>query len=287
MQLDAVMWADSPWPVMRDEWLLAERLGLGRGWLYDHLNLTGDKPRHEAYTALAAVAAATSRIGVGTQVTSPNFRHPVTTAKAALSLDALSEGRFVLGIGAGGPGRDSDAFGGTPLPRSERTARFREYVELTDQLLRTDHTDVTGTFFTAHDVALGGSEPRRPPIAIAATGPNGMALAARFGDLWITQDISKTLTISGHDEVRRQLDLLAEVCAEYGRDPATLPSLAVLGYGDERPLDSVESFRDCVGRYSELGVTTLAVLWPRDDDAQLSVLEGIAAELPPAASRDA
>ncbi|WP_051570932.1 LLM class flavin-dependent oxidoreductase [Cryptosporangium arvum] len=279
MQLDAVMWPDAAWPVVREEWRHAERLGIHRGWFYDHLNLHGPAPWHEAWTALAAVAAATSRIGVGTQVTSPNFRHPVTTAKAALSLDALSEGRFVLGIGAGGPGRDSDAFGGVPLSRAERTARFREYVDLTDRLLRREHTDVTGTFFSAHDVALGGGEPRRPPIAIAATGRRGMALAAAFGDLWITQDVAKDPAVSGHAEIGRQLAELAEVCAEHGRDPATLPSLAVLGYGDERPLDSIESFRDCVGRYGELGVTTLAVLWPREH-GRLSVLEEAAALLP-------
>ncbi|MEV4457423.1 LLM class flavin-dependent oxidoreductase [Microbispora sp. NPDC049633] len=283
VQLDVVMWPDSPWPAMRDEWLHAERLGLGRGWLYDHLNLNGDGPWHEAYTALAAVAAATSRIGVGTMVTSPNFRHPVTSAKAALSLDALSEGRFVMGIGAGGPGGDSDAFGGAPLSRAERTARFREWVELTDLLLRSERADVTGRFFSARQVAVGGGEPRRPPLAVAATGRQGMELAAEFADLWITQDVAQNPAVyagTPYAEVRRQIGLLDEVCAERGRAPGTLPRMTVLGYGGERPLDSIEAFRDCLGRYAELGVTTLAVLWPRGDGAaaRLAVLEQAAAE---------
>ncbi|GAT68624.1 luciferase-like monooxygenase [Planomonospora sphaerica] len=76
--------------------------------MYDHLNLNGRPVRHEAYTTLAAVAAATASIGVGTMVTAPNFRHPVTSAKIALSLHALCEGRFVMGVGAGGPGGDSE-----------------------------------------------------------------------------------------------------------------------------------------------------------------------------------
>jgi alkanesulfonate monooxygenase SsuD/methylene tetrahydromethanopterin reductase-like flavin-dependent oxidoreductase (luciferase family) len=283
MNLDVVMWPDLPWPAMRQEWLHAEKLGLGRGWLYDHLNLNSEGPWHEAYTALAAVAAATSRIGVGTMVTSPNFRHPVTSAKTALALDAISEGRFVLGIGAGGPGRDSDAFGGAPLSRAERTERFQEWVTLTDRLLRSESTDATGRFFSARQVAIGGGEPRRPPLAIAATGRRGMELAAGFADLWITQDVSQDPAAyagTPHAEVRRQIALLDEVCAQLGREPGTLPRMTVLGYGGERPLDSIEAFRDCLGRYAELGITTLAVLWPRGEraGARLAVLEQAAEE---------
>ncbi|MEU4722229.1 LLM class flavin-dependent oxidoreductase [Nonomuraea dietziae] len=222
---------------------------------------------------------------MGTMVTAPNFRHPVTSAKAALSLDALSEGRFVLGIGAGGPGADSDAFGGAPLSRAERTARFAEWVELTDLLLTQTGTDFTGRHFAAHQVAIGGGKPRRPPLAVAATARRGMEVAARFADLWITQDISQNPAVypgTPHAEVRRQIALLNEVCAEQGRAPGSLSRLAVLGYGGERPLASIEAFRDCVGRYAQLGITTLAVLWPRGDQAraQLAVLEQAAAECP-------
>jgi alkanesulfonate monooxygenase SsuD/methylene tetrahydromethanopterin reductase-like flavin-dependent oxidoreductase (luciferase family) len=283
MRLDVVMWPDSPWPVMREEWLRAEEMGLCRGWLYDHLNLDGRPTWHEAHTSLAAAAAATSRIGIGTMVTSPNFRHPVTSAKAALALDALSEGRFVLGIGAGGPGGDSDAFGQPPLSRAERTARLREWVELTDRLLREEQVDHSGRFFSAHQVSIGGGEPRRPPLAVAATGRLGMQTAARFADLWITQDVSQdqaSYAGTPHAEVRRQIALLDEVCAQHGREPATLPRLTVLGYGGERPLSSIEAFRDCVGRYAELGITTVAVLWPREDESgtRVAVLEQAAAE---------
>ncbi|MFD7700685.1 LLM class flavin-dependent oxidoreductase [Streptomyces caelestis] len=285
MKLDAVMWPDSSWPVMREEWLRAEGMGLNRGWLYDHLNLNTRPAWHEAYTSLAAVAAVTSRIGVGTMVTSPNFRHPVTSAKAALALDTVSEGRFVMGIGAGGPGGDSDALGGQPITRAERTARLQEWVELTDLLLRQERTDYSGRFFSAHQVAMGGGQPRRPPLAVAATGRRGMRTAVRFADLWITQDVGQDPAAyagTPYAEVRRQITLLDEVCAQQGRDPSTLSRLTVLGYGGERPLSSIEAFRDCVGRYAELGVTTLAVLWPRGEgsDARVAVLEQAAAECP-------
>ncbi|MFC7308904.1 LLM class flavin-dependent oxidoreductase [Streptomyces monticola] len=285
MKLDAVMWPDAPWPTARAEWQLAENLGLGAGWLYDHLFWQRTRPWHEAYTTLAAVAASTTRIGMGTMVTSPNFRHPVTSAKAAFTLHDISGGRFTLGVGAGGSGGDGDAFGLPAPSRGERTARFAEWLALTDQLLGVDTTDHTGRHFSARGVAIGadGTSATRPPLGVAATGKRGMALAARFADRWLTQDISQDPAVyagTPHAEIKRQTDLLDEVCHTHGRDPATLPRLCVLGYGDERPLASIEAFRDCVGRYGDLGISTIAVLWPRGDaaSAQLRVLEEAAAE---------
>jgi alkanesulfonate monooxygenase SsuD/methylene tetrahydromethanopterin reductase-like flavin-dependent oxidoreductase (luciferase family) len=161
VKLDVIMWPDVPWPGMRQELLHAERLGLCRGRLYDHLNLGSRPVWHEAYTTLAAAAAATT-IGVGTMVTAPNFRHRVTTAKAALSLDALTEGRFMLGLAAGGPGPDSDALGGPPPTRSAPTARFAEFTELTHLLLTHRTVDYTGHHFTARQVTIAGTDLRSP-----------------------------------------------------------------------------------------------------------------------------
>jgi alkanesulfonate monooxygenase SsuD/methylene tetrahydromethanopterin reductase-like flavin-dependent oxidoreductase (luciferase family) len=291
MRLNTIMWPDATWTMFRDEWLLAERFGIDAGWIYDHLDL-GERPVwHEALTALAGVAVSTSAIGLGTMVTSPNFRHPAVVAKAAVTLADMSSGRFTLGVGAGGPGVDSDAFGGRPLTRADRMERFGEFVALTRDLLTQPRVHREGSFFTVDQLGLGGGGLNDlPPIAIAATGRRGMAVAAAHADTWITQDIvpqqaRKATPASGartgYSEIRHQLELLDDVCDRQGREPASLPRLAVLGYGDERPLDSLEAFRDCVGRYSELGVSTIAVLWPRGENAhrRLKVLEAAAAEL--------
>ncbi|WP_369054827.1 LLM class flavin-dependent oxidoreductase [Kineococcus terrestris] len=276
--VDVVLWPDGPWPELRERWLLAERWGLRRGWLWDHLDLGGRPVWHDAWTVLAAAAATTSRIGLGTMVTSPNFRHPVTAAKAALALDAVSGGRFVLGVGAGGPGVDSDALGGGPWTPAERAERFREWVELGDDLLSRDRVTSSGRWFGARDVALGGGPSRRVPLAVAATGPRGLALAAARADLWITQDVARAGR-TAWEEVRRQSAALDEACARSGREAGSLSRLVVLGYGDERPLDSVEAFRDAAGRYAALGFGTVAVLWPTGARSRerLAVLEDVAA----------
>lgn len=283
VRIDAVMWPDAEWPTLRQEWRDAENLGVGRGWLYDHLALSGRPAFHDAYVSLSAAAEATSTIGLGTMVTAPNFRHPATSAKAALALHEVSAGRFVLGLGAGGPGVDSDAIGHPGLARADRTARFVEFVSTTSRLLHEPRVDVEGRFFAARDLDLGGGPDDRPKVAVAGTGRKGMELAARHASIWITQDVVQDPRVgaaTAHKEVSRQVLILEEVLAASGRD-TTLDRLVVLGYGGEQPLASLESFRDCIGRYAALGFETIAVLWPRGQHAaaQRDVLEAGLAEL--------
>ncbi len=271
MGIDAVMWPDVRWAESRAEWLLAEEMGIGRGWVYDHLNLAPQHDRwHDAYTYLAAVAATTSRIGLGTMVTTPNFRHPTTSAKAALTLDDVSGGRLLLGVGAGGPGADSDAQGSPALSRPARMDRFAEWVEQLDRLLDGEELDHDGTYATVRSTRVRGSTGHRPSLAVAATGPRGMQVAARRASHWITQDVAqdpRAYAGTAQGEIARQLVLLDAACRSVQRDPASLPRTAVLGYGTERPLESAGALEDALGRYAALGITTVAVLWPRGEGA--------------------
>jgi alkanesulfonate monooxygenase SsuD/methylene tetrahydromethanopterin reductase-like flavin-dependent oxidoreductase (luciferase family) len=276
-RVDVVMWPDRPWVDLRAEWALAESWGVGRGWLWDHLVLDGRPTWHDAWTLLAAAAASTTSIGLGTMVTSPNFRHPVTASKQALALDAVADGRFVLGVGAGGPGVDADALGEGPWTPRERADRFEDWVGLADRLLGGPIVTERGRWFSAVDVGLGGTSPRRVPLALAATGPRGTALAAARADVWITQDVARGGGGPAAAEVERQVALLDAQCAQVGRDPVSLSRVVVLGYGEERPLASVGAAQDCLGRYGALGFDTVALLWPRGDDARrrLGVLEQV------------
>ncbi len=108
MKISTLMWPMQGWPETVELWRRAEDLGFDAAYVYDHTAWRGITPWYDAYATLSAVAAVTSRIRLGTLVTSPNFRHPVPAAHLVKTIDHISGGRLTLGIGAGGPRRSSD-----------------------------------------------------------------------------------------------------------------------------------------------------------------------------------
>ncbi|MFD0689408.1 LLM class flavin-dependent oxidoreductase [Actinomadura fibrosa] len=283
-RIGTVMWPMQSWPEAGELWRLAEELGFRHAWVYDHIAWRGTTPWYDAYTTLAAAAAVTSRVRLGTLVTSPNFRHPVPTAHAVKTIDHVSGGRLTIGIGSGGTRRSSDAgiLGGDDWSPGERAARFAEWTGLLDRLLRGPETTFEGTYYTAREVVTepGCAQRPRVPFVIAGDGPRGMRLAARYGDGWVT---------SGHAEgrapqevVRTRLAALRAACEAEGRDPAELRDLVLLtGFTDEPWLESAAAFDDLAGRYAELGITEIALHWPRPGtpwEADTKVFEAIAAE---------
>lgn len=162
----------------REQWVRAEELGFHTAYTYDHLSWRvpfRDGPWFGAVPTLTAAAAATTRVRLGTLVTSPNFRHPVTLAKDLLSLDDISDGRVSLGIGAGGTGFDATALGQEPWTPRERADRFGEFVPLMDRLLTEDSVSHRGTHYSADEARNIPGCVQRPrlPFAVAATGPRG------------------------------------------------------------------------------------------------------------------
>jgi alkanesulfonate monooxygenase SsuD/methylene tetrahydromethanopterin reductase-like flavin-dependent oxidoreductase (luciferase family) len=255
-------------------WERAEELGFAHAWTYDHLawRTLRDAPWFGAVPVLAAAAAVTSTIRLGTLVASPNFRHPVPFARELLALDDISGGRFTLGIGAGGEGWDATMLGHPAWSRAERTARFAEFVELTDRLLREDEVTFAGRYYAAEEARSYPGCLQRPrlPFAIAATGPRGMALVARFGSAWVTTgDRTSGAAVDaaeGASQVRRQVELLEEACLAVGRDPATVDRLVLSGPSLEAGLGSAAQLEDTLGRYAAVGVTDFVVHWPRPSE---------------------
>ncbi|MGW0737407.1 LLM class flavin-dependent oxidoreductase [Streptomyces sp. NPDC002851] len=279
----------------RARWQRAEELGFHTAYTYDHLawRTFRDGPWFGAVPTLTAAAAATSRLRLGTLVTSPNFRHPVTLAKELITLDDISGGRITLGVGAGGNGWDATTLlktGEEPWTPRERADRFGEFVPLLDRLLR-EPAEVTyeGTFYSASEArnVPGCVQTPRLPFAVAATGPRGLKLAAKHGQAWVTTGDPK-VSASGTPEqsvqaIRGQLERLDKECSDLGRDTADLDKVLLIGFTPDRarPLESVDAFVDFAGRHAELGITEFVVHWPIPDSdfaADQTVFERIATE---------
>ncbi|UGY92506.1 LLM class flavin-dependent oxidoreductase [Streptomyces gobiensis] len=272
----------------RDRWQRAEELGFHTAYTYDHLSWRvpfRDGPWFGALPTLTAAATTTEHIRLGTLVTSPNFRHPVTLAKELLSLDDISGGRITLGIGAGGAGFDATALGQEAWTPKERADRFGEFVPLLDRLLSQDVTSFEGDFYSAHEVRNipGCTQRPRLPFAVAATGPRGFRLAARHGQAWVTTGDPKARESGDPADslaaVGRQIDRLGQACVAAGRDPAELRKILLTGFNPERPLDSVSAFVDIAGAYAELGIDEIVLHWPLPGtvfDADERVFEKIA-----------
>ncbi|GGU25995.1 LLM class flavin-dependent oxidoreductase [Streptomyces daghestanicus] len=256
----------------RAAWTRAEQLGFHAAYTYDHLSWRSfrDGPWFGAVPTLTAAAAATERMRLGTLVTSPNFRHPVTLAKELISLDDISGGRITLGIGAGGTGFDATALGQEPWTPRERADRFAEFLALLDRLLTEDTVSYEGDFYAAHEARTIPGCVQRPrlPFAVAATGPRGLRLAARYGQAWVTTGDPKLFENGTPDQslraLRTQAERLADACAEIGRDAGELDKVLLTGFTPDRnePFRSLDAFVDFAGRHREAGFTEIVVHWP-------------------------
>jgi alkanesulfonate monooxygenase SsuD/methylene tetrahydromethanopterin reductase-like flavin-dependent oxidoreductase (luciferase family) len=273
MRLGIVLIPTDPWQRTLARAAQLESLGFNHLWTYDHLSWQRyrDRPWHAAVPWLAGIAARTRQIRLGTMVTSPNFRHPVLLAKDAMTLDHISDGRLTLGIGAGGIGYDATVFGAPLLSPGERARRLADFVEVVDGLLRHPQYSTDNPRYPVHEARMlpGCAQRPRVPLAIAAAGPKTIALAARFGDAWITEGDPRDpdpTPASLERAVGAQSALLEDRCEQIGRDPAGLDRILLVSNRAERPLRSVAAFGEFVERYAALGFTDVVVHDPRPDD---------------------
>jgi alkanesulfonate monooxygenase SsuD/methylene tetrahydromethanopterin reductase-like flavin-dependent oxidoreductase (luciferase family) len=276
------------WWIAESKWRAAEEYGFHHAWTYDHLGWRTlvDGPWFGAVPTLTAASLVTTRLRLGTLVASPNFRHPVSFARELLTLDDVSDGRFTLGVGAGGAGYDTTVLGGDPqLPR-ERTERFAEFVELLHLLLSQDKISYDGRHYQAVEARSHPGCVQRPrlPFLVAANGPKAMEVAARYGTGWVTTGP----VAEDHEEwwrgVERLSDQFNETLLRTGRRTAVDRYLNL----DSAPvysLSSVECFTDAVGRAASLGFTDVVSHWPRHDGVYAgseNVVEQVAADVLPA-----
>jgi F420-dependent oxidoreductase-like protein len=221
MKFGAQLWSQGEWPAFREAALAAEAAGWDSVWTWDHLlAIFGpwEQPILEGWTTLAAVGPLTSRVRLGLMVGANTFRNPGLTAKLATTLDHVSGGRAVLGIGGAWFEREHDAFGieawGSGF--GERLDRLDESVELMRRLLDGERVTHDGRFYTLRDALC---EPRpvqdRLPILVGGSGPRKtLRTVALRADAWNTSGFE--------DEVRGKLENLDRHCDEVGRDRGTI-----------------------------------------------------------------
>jgi alkanesulfonate monooxygenase SsuD/methylene tetrahydromethanopterin reductase-like flavin-dependent oxidoreductase (luciferase family) len=289
MRVGVIILPDQRWADASRRWRLAEEYGFAHAWTYDHIGWRSlvDGPWFDAAVTLAAAAGVTTRIRLGTMVASPHFRHPVPFARVVTALDDLSGGRLTVGVGAGTTsGFDITVFGQEPLSPREHVDRFAEFVQLLDALLRTDRVTWRGRYYTAVDARNlpGCVQQPRVPFVVAANGPRGRALAARYGQGWVTTGPQTDDVGAWWRGVAEANARFTDAVAAAGRDPSTVDRYLNVDVCGVYSLSSVGAFVDAAGRAAEAGFTDLLVHWPRPDDwyaGDEAVLEAVAAEVLP------
>jgi alkanesulfonate monooxygenase SsuD/methylene tetrahydromethanopterin reductase-like flavin-dependent oxidoreductase (luciferase family) len=202
----------------------AESAGFDAIWLADHFLFRSpvtpegeEMGLWEAWSAAAALAQATTKINVGLLVTCLGWRNPGIVARMTDTIDEISNGRFILGVGAGWHEPEYDAYG---FPFDHRASRFDDAITIITQFLRTGHADHDGEFFQAKDAI---SQPRGPlgpsggsPVLVGTGGERMLRLTARYADAW------NTVWHKDAAAAKPKLDAVLAACAEVDRDPKTL-----------------------------------------------------------------
>jgi F420-dependent oxidoreductase-like protein len=285
------LWSQqTSWPAFRDAAIAAEDAGWDGVWTWDHLMAIfgpWEQPIFEGWMVLSALGPLTSRLRLGLMVGANTFRNPGLTAKLATTLDHVSNGRAVLGIGGAWFEREHDAYGidfGASV--GERLDRLDEAVMLMRRLLDGERFSHEGRFYTLHD-ALCAPRPiqHKLPILVGGSGPRKtLRTVALRADGWNTS--------GSVEEVQAKLDLLAEHCADVGRDMTTIEKTvsfpivlrdrradAEAAYGQLMANNGIEQMEssasllgsptevaDALRPYAELGFETVIVRMPAPYD---------------------
>lgn len=261
--------AVAPYEVLEREWRWAEELGFDSAWIPDTWSL-GGLYDFEAWTLLAALTRATSRLRTGSLITTIMPRHPSLLAAEVLTVDHLSGGRVELGLGVGDQPADCDVFG---LPRwspGERVSRLEEQLGLLDRLLRGEDVAWEGTYYSVGGVKLTTPvQTPRPPLLVAAEGRRSLRLTARYADGWVTlgghppspwaggsgRRVSEAEALAG---TRERVERLEEYRRELG---GGVIRRVVLAYR-QNPLSSLGAFDHYVGSYAQVGIDEFVFYWP-------------------------
>ena len=267
MRLGVVIPQARPWRELAQEFAWAEQIGYDVAYVYDHLThpTAAGGWLADGWSVLAAAAATTTRIDVGTMVASATLHSPVALARLAATTDDLADGRFVLGLGAGSPRCAAADRGESPTP-GEMSRRLTDVVEGMVAVFdgATEWQGANRSFSGLETTAFPPGA-RRPYLMLAAHGPRAMELMVRYADGWNTYGGPTSSVLQPDDYwslVREQVDRMTRACDTAGRDPATLRRSLLLGYGSVRPTKSVAAYVEAAEQAQALGFDELVVYGP-------------------------
>ncbi len=210
------------WPELLAMTRTAEAVGFDSVWVGDHLlyRSPGEEARGpwEAWSVLAALAATTTRIELGPLVAATSFHNPALLAKKAATIDEISGGRLILGLGAGWNEVEYRAYG---FPFDHRISRFEEAFTIIRTLLADRAIDFDGRYFQARDCELvpRGPRPGGPPLLIGSSGERMLRITMPHADAWNAWYATTGNEPAGVRPLREQVDA---ACLEVGRDPASV-----------------------------------------------------------------
>jgi len=242
-----------PWPEYLDLARLAEEAGYDSVWVGDHLiyDLPDGTTRgpYEAWTTLAAIAAVTQRVEIGPLVACTGFHAPAMLAKHASTVDAISQGRLILGLGAGWNRREFEAFG---FRYDRRVSRFEEALAIIAPLLREGRTAFHGEFYDVGDCVLDPAPVREggPPIMLGSNSPRMLEIGLPVVDAWNVWWSLYGNSVEGFAEAKAQVD----AAMPEGRSvEATAAVLVTLGAGQGRLMGETYDARVTTVTPDELG----------------------------------
>jgi len=267
LRLGVVMPQTRAWREQATDFLWAEEVGYDVAYVYDHLThpTAAGGWLADGFSVLAAAAMATQRIQLGTLVASATLHSPVALSRLAATVDDISDGRLVLGLGAGSPrcavaDRDED-----PTPR-EMYARLADVVEGLVAVFE-GATEWKGDTraFRGLETTPAPAGRGRPYLMLAAHGPKSIDLMVRHADAWNTYGGPGASLVPPAEYWQAAADQAARVtaaCERAGRDPEALRRSLLVGYGTIRPAESVSTYVEVAERAQQLGFDELVVYGP-------------------------
>jgi alkanesulfonate monooxygenase SsuD/methylene tetrahydromethanopterin reductase-like flavin-dependent oxidoreductase (luciferase family) len=216
-----------PWPEMVAMARAAENVGFDSIWLGDHLLYDlpdGSRGPWEVWTALAGLASVTERVELGPFVASTSFHAPAMLAKSAATVDAISGGRLILGLGAGWNQREYTAYG---FPYDKRVARFEEAFTIIRELVRTGRSDFHGVYYDVADCVLDPRplRPGGPPLMLGSVSPRMMRIGLPHVDAWNVWWSDYRNDVDGFAAVRARVE---DALVEAGRAPGEVEATAAV-----------------------------------------------------------